>query len=58
MDEAKNVCLHCETEPHREEWRRLAGSTADSCQADKIKYFECMCEKAAAASRLINTRKV
>jgi len=39
-DMAKKVFLHCETEAHRDEWRRLAGSTADSFTAAKIKYFE------------------
>jgi len=57
-DEAKKDILPCETEPHREEWRRLAGSTADSFWADKIRFFETICEDAAAASRLNKTRKV
>jgi len=29
-NEAKKVFLHCKTEPHRKEWKRLAGSTAAS----------------------------
>jgi len=56
--QGKKVFLQYETEPHREQWRILASSTANSFRADKIRFFKSVCEDAAAASRLNNTRKV